>query len=91
MGMQRHTGLPWGFLGKTILRGHASIGRMNTVEDAEFVHLAVNAHEQLVKALTGLLSCCEQHPAFNKADNVITRGRVDAARAALKAADADGG
>jgi hypothetical protein len=96
MGMQRHTPTPWevrtnyraahrgdiwsackGFPSRPVA---STVGQENADEraaNAAFIVKAVNAHEQLVKAL-------QQIALFDD-----TSGEV--ARAALKAADADGG
>lgn len=49
----------------------------------------IAAAPDLLAALENLISCCEVHPAFTKPTNTITRGRMEAARAAIAAAKGD--
>jgi hypothetical protein len=91
MGMQRHSPTPWRAIDSIVILSEADHGfstwlancqvggatRPEQCANAAFIVKAVNAHEQLVKAL-------QQIALFDD-----TSGEV--ARAALKAADADGG
>jgi hypothetical protein len=50
-------------------------------------HEAADQIERQLKALMNLVACCEKLRAFNKPDNILSIGRLAAARAAIAKAE----